>query len=130
MSVCLPEYAFFTTSVIAQKILYILSGSISAVDPAKNYKLDKFNKFAAEFRTIFQSSGSNDLRQFLHNCTFRSLHQLWTVLKLCDDGDVDRLIRLLTCDTTVSTYNLDFYHSLLGALRYDKQVGAGGLKIK
>lgn len=116
MSVCLPEYAFFTTSVIAQKILYILNGSISATDPAKEHKLKKFNKLAIEFRSIFQSSGSSNLRQYLHNCTFRSLHQLWTVLKLCDDGDVDRLIRLLTCDTSASTYNLDFYHSLLLAL--------------
>ena len=118
MSVCLPEYAFFTTSTIAQKILHILNGSISATDPAQEYKLKKFNRLAAEFRSILQSNGARDLRRFFHNCTFRSLHQLWTVLKLCDDGDVDRLIRLLICDTIVSTYNLDFYHSLLGALEF------------
>lgn len=120
MSICLPEYAFFTTSVIAQKILHILNGSISAADPAQEYKLKKFNRLAAEFRAILRNSEVNDLRQFLHDCTFRSLHQLRTVLKLCDDGDVDRLLRLLTCDAVALAYNLDFYHSLLGALEFGR----------
>lgn len=120
VSVCLPEYAFFTTAVIAQKVLYLLNGRISATDPAQSDKLNKFNKLADEFREIAPGSDNAKLRAFLHNSAFRSLHQVWTALNLCPDGDVDQLIRLLVCDCTMATYNLDFYHSLYGALRYNK----------
>lgn len=128
-SVCLPEYAFFTTAVIAQKILWLLKGSISATDPAQSRKLDKFNKLTGELRAIAPSDNGVKLRTFLHDSTFRSLHQLWTVLKLCTDGDVDRFIRLLACDCTVATYNLDFYHSLWCALKYDFAFKSSGLRI-
>ena len=116
----MPEYAFFTTAVIAQKVLYLLNGRISATDPAQSDKLNKFNKLADEFREIAPGSDNAKLRAFLHNSAFRSLHQVWTALNLCSDGDVDQLIRLLVCDCTMATYNLDFYHSLYGALRYNK----------
>lgn len=120
ISVCLPEYAFFTTAVIAQKVLCLLNGHISATDLAQDRKLDKFNKLAGEFCAIASSSRDDvELRVFLHNSAFRSLHQMWTVLKLCTDGDVDRFIQLLVCDCTVATYNLDFYHSLQCALEYN-----------
>lgn len=122
LSICLPEYAFFTTAVIAQKVFSLLNYNIDTANPALSHRLDRLNKLADEFRTIVQVSGATDLKELLHNSAFRSLHQLWTVLELCETGDVDKLISRLVCDCTVATYNLDFYHSLKCVLQLEGHI--------
>lgn len=102
----------------------LLNYKIEAVDPALSHRLDKLNKLSDEFRTIVSARGSTDLRSFLHASVFRSLHQVWTVLELCETGDVDKLISRLVCDCTVATYNLDFYHSLKCALQSEQYTSA------
>lgn len=120
ITICLPEYAFLNNAVIAQKIFQNLQGTLSSYDPAKSGRLDRFNKLGEEFRSIMDGEDADSIKAYYHFSTFRSLHQLWTALSLCKDGDVDRLIDCLTFDCTMANSRMDYYDNLMGKLRLEQ----------
>lgn len=112
MSVCLPEYAFFTQAFLAEKFVQaLLVGSFHTTNPALESKMKELNQLAEKFRRLSSSSSPiNDLRRFAKQSYFRSLQQLWIVLQTCpDDGQV---INRLTWDRYTMFDSLDFYAGL------------------
>ena len=109
MSICLPEYAFFTQAFLAQKFVQaLLVGTFHTVDPAQESKLAKLNQLADELRNLSAPYLSIDyLRNFTYNSYFRSLQQLWVVLRLCKDDEL--VIKRLTWDRSVVFGSMDFY---------------------
>ena len=114
MSLCLPEYAYFTQSIQAIHFLSaLLVASFKTFDPEQSRKLDKLNKQAEQLRDIIKPvvKPGDDLRQCVHFSYFRSLQQFWISVQL--SNDLEQLIDYLTSDGTLVFSSMDFYVGLL-----------------
>lgn len=108
MSVCLPEYSFFTVTPLAHKIFHLMAqGTISTIAPEQAVRVKKFNDLAVKFQKHLNEIDCRDFNQYIHFCCFRSLQQFW--MALTESKDVDTLIQILTCDCSMIISNLDFY---------------------
>lgn len=112
MSVCLPEYAFFTQAFLAEKFVQaLLVGSFHTRNPALEPKMKELNQLAEKLRRLSSSSFPiDDLRWFTKYSYFRSLQQLWIVLQTCPDDE--QVINRLTWDRYTMFNSLDFYAGL------------------
>lgn len=112
MSICLPEYAFFTQALLAQKFMQaLLIGTFHAIDPTQEPKLAELNQLAERLRKLSAPHlPVEHLRSFTYNSYFRSLQQLWIVLHLCEDSE--KVIKRLTWDRSIMFGSLDFYDGL------------------
>ena len=121
MSICLPEYAFFTQSFQAINLLEaLLVSSFGTFDPEQSWKLDKLNKQAEQLREIMKSiyKPGDNLKKCLHFSYFRSLQQFWISTQLAND--LEQLIDYLTSDGSIVFNSMDFY---IGLLEWTKRMG-------
>ena len=113
MSICLPEYAFFTQTFLAQKLVQtLLVGSFRATDPVYDHRLSELNDLARKFQKLCGlrlSKESGGLRSFVRHSYFRSLQQLWMVRRICPK---EQMIDRLTWDRSIMLSPLDFYAGL------------------
>jgi len=113
MSICLPEYAFFTQTFLAEKLVQaLLVGSFHASDPAYDPRLNELNELAQKFRQLCGTHIAREaggLRSFVRHSYFRSLQQLWIVRRVCPK---EQLIDRLTWDRSIMLSPLDFYTGL------------------
>lgn len=114
ISICLPEYCFFTTKTLASRIIesmYFVT--YNAYDPEKRNRLDKLNKLSDEFRSLVDEYADGkkiDLHQLFFNVSFKSLQQFWTALN-CSCSK-EQFIENLICDTHLVLGSLDYYDHL------------------
>lgn len=113
MSICLPEYAFFTQAFLTEKLVQaLLVGSFRASNPAYDHKLNELNELAKKFQKLCGSRLTEEtvgLRSFIRRSYFRSLQQLWMVRRICPkEHTIDRL----TWDRSIMLSPLDFYAGL------------------
>ena len=109
MSICLPEYAFFTQTFLAEKLVQaLLVGYFRASDPAHDPRLSELNELAQKFQKMcgpYLTKEAGGLRNFIKNSHFRSLQQLWMVRRICPkEQTIDRL----TWDRNVMFSPFDF----------------------
>lgn len=113
MSICLPEYAFFTQTFLAKKLIQaLLVGSFHASDPAYDPRLSELNELAKKFQKLcgpYLAKEMGGLRSFIRHSYFRSLQQLWMVRRICSK---ERTIDCLTWDRSIMLSPLDFYAGL------------------
>lgn len=121
MSLCLPEYAFFTQSFQANNFLEALFvSSFGTFDPEQSRKLDKLNKQAEQLRDIMKPiyKPEDGLKKCFHFSYFRSLQQFWISTQLA--SDLEQLIDYLTSDGSIVFNSMDFY---VGLLQWTKRMG-------
>jgi len=112
MSVCLPEYSFFTQAFLAEKFVQaLLVGAFHTRDPALEPKMKELNQLAEKLRSLSKSNFPiDDLRRFTKYSYFRSLQQLWIILQTCSEDE--QVINRLTWDRYAMFNSLDFYAGL------------------
>ena len=114
ISMCLPEYSFFTIKTLAQRLTEsLLFASYEAFDPNESKKLNKLNRVASQFRTLveeYADGRSLDVRQLLFHVSFKSLQQLWVALKL--SSTKEELVDLLLSDHHMALASYDFYETM------------------
>lgn len=118
MSLCMPEYAYFTQSLQAINFLEaLLLANFNTFDPKQSTKLNKLNSHAEQLRDIIQPifKPGDNLRQFVHFSYFRSLQQFWISVQLATD--LEQLIDYLTSDGSIIFNSMDFYTGLLEWIR-------------
>lgn len=114
ISVCLPEYNFFTTKnlskTLTESLVYM---NYSTNDPNKNERLKNLNKLAKDFRELINEY-TNGIKisshELLFNVSFRSFQQFYLALK--ESSSVEDFIEYLTCDNNMMIGSLDFYAQL------------------
>lgn len=118
MSLCMPEYAYFTQSLQAIYFLEaLLLANFNTFDPKQSIKLNKLNSHAKQLRDIIQPifKPCDNLRQIFHFSYFRSLQQFWISVQLATD--LEQLIDYLTSDGSIVFSSMDFYAGLLEWIR-------------
>ena len=118
ISMCLPEYSFFTIKTLAQRLTEsLLFASYEAFDPDESKRLNKLNRVANEFRALvedYADGRSLDVRQLLFHVSFKSLQQLWVALKL--SSTKEEFVDLLLSDHHMALASYDFYETMKNRL--------------
>ena len=118
MSICMPEYDFLTDRMMTETFLEsTLRVTYHAIDPSREKVLNKLNKRAANIQMVTARLFAGEkytTRDVFFDSMFRSLQQVWTMLRMCDSLDMF----LDMCDTqlVVITGAGDVYVDILSAL--------------
>ena len=118
MSICMPEYDFLTDRMMTETFLEsTLRVTYHAIDPSREKVLNKLNKRVANIQMVTARLFAGEkytTRDVFFDSMFRSLQQVWTMLRMCDSLDMF----LDMCDTqlVVITGAGDVYVDILSAL--------------
>lgn len=118
MSICMPEYDFLTDRMMTETFLEsTLRVTYHAIDPSREKVLNKLNKRTANIQMVTARLFAGEkytTRDVFFDSMFRSLQQVWTMLRMCDSLDMF----LDMCDTqlVVITGAGDVYVDILSAL--------------
>ena len=118
MSICMPEYDFLTDRMMTETFLEsTLRVTYHAIDPSREKVLNRLNKRAANIQMVTARLFTGEkytTRDVFFDSMFRSLQQVWTMLRMCDSLDMF----LDMCDTqlVVITGAGDVYVDILNAL--------------
>ena len=118
MSICMPEYDFLTDRMMTETFLEsTLRVTYHAIDPSREKVLNRLNKRAANIQMVTARLFAGEkytTRDVFFDSMFRSLQQVWTMLRMCDSLDMF----LDMCDTqlVVITGAGDVYVDILNAL--------------
>lgn len=118
MSICMPEYDFLTDRMMTETFLEsTLRVTYHAIDPSREKVLNRLSKRAANIQMVTARLFAGEkytTRDVFFDSMFRSLQQVWTMLRMCDSLDMF----LDMCDTqlVVITGAGDVYVDILNAL--------------
>lgn len=119
MSICMPEYDFLTDRMMTETFLEsILRVTYHAIDPSQEKKLDKLNKRTENIRMVTArlfDGMKYTTRDVFYNSLFRSLQQVWTMLRVCDS--LDAFLDMSETQLLMITGAGDVYVDILNALK-------------
>jgi len=122
ISICLPEYNFFTTKMLAQRLTEsLVFVSYSTYDETKTSRLDKLNSIAEEFKVLVGQYADGEIidsNQLFFNVSFKSLQQFWVALN--NSKAIEDFVENLTCDAYIILSSLDYYSNLKWHLEINK----------
>lgn len=122
VSICMPEYDFLTDRGITESFLEsTLLVSYHAADTERETLLKKLNMRAGRIQEVAAKlfeGRSFDVREVFFDSQFRSLQQIWTMLKFCDN--VDEFMDLCVSMLLVITGAGDVYAEVLQYLHMRK----------
>ena len=115
ISVCLPEYNFFTTKNIAKKLVEsIVYASYRAFEPDRESELNRFNELGEDFAALVNKYvtdvGETNIHRLFFFVSFRSLQQI--LIALYNSYSVEEFVDNIVCDSSLVLGSLDYYSSL------------------
>lgn len=118
MSICMPEYDFLTDRMMTETFLEsTLRVTYHAIDPSREKVLNKLNKRAANIQMVTARLFAGEkytTRDVFFDSMFRSLQQVWTMLRMCDS--LDMFLDMCGTQLVVITGAGDVYVDILSAL--------------
>ena len=112
MSLCLPEYRFLTTKVLAEKLLnLLLICSVNLIDESRKIELDTLYKEQKKIQTLVESNIALLGNRVFFDSLFLSLQQLYMVIKM--SKNVDEIISRIQNYISVHNAEMDNYELLL-----------------
>ena len=118
MSICMPEYDFLTDRMMTENFLEsVLRVTYHAKDQTKEKNLDRLNKRIENIQLaaarLFDGM-KYTTRDVFFNSLFRSLQQVWTMLRVCDTQDVflDMCATQLVMITGAGDVYVDIWNAL------------------
>lgn len=119
MSICMPEYDFLTDQMMTETFLEsILRVTYHAIDPSQEKKLDKLNKRTENIQMVTArlfDGVQYTTRDVFFNSSFRSLQQVWTMLRVCDS--LDAFLDMCETQLLMITGAGDVYVDILNVLK-------------
>lgn len=118
MSICMPEYDFLTDRMMTETFLEsTLRVTYHAIDPSREKVLNKLNRRAANIQMVTARLFAGEkytTRDVFFDSMFRSLQQVWTMLRMCDS--LDMFLDMCDIQLVVITGAGDVYVDILSAL--------------
>ena len=112
MSLCLPEYRFLTTKVLAEKLLnLLLICNVKLKDESRKIELDTLYKEQKKIQTLVESNIALLGNRVFFDSLFLSLQQLYMVIKM--SKNVDEIISRIQNYISVHNAEMDNYELLL-----------------
>ena len=118
MSICMPEYDFLTDRMMTENFLEsVLRVTYHAKDQTKEKNLDRLNKRIENIQLVAArlfDGMKYTTRDVFYNSLFRSLQQVWTMLRVCDTLDVflDMCATQLVMITGAGDVYVDIWNAL------------------
>ena len=114
MSLCLPEYRFLTTKILAEKLLeMLLICDLNVRDKSRKGELDPLYKVQKEIQILVTDKANSLLlgEKIFFDSLFLSLQQLYMTIQLSKNAD-EFISRIQHC-ISVHTGEMDYYELLL-----------------
>lgn len=112
MSLCLPEYRFLTTKVLAEKLLnLLLFCTVNLRDESRIIELETLYKEQRKIQKLVESNMELLGNRVFFNSLFLSLQQLYMVIKI--SKNVDEIISRIQHYISVHNAEMDNYELLL-----------------
>ena len=124
VSICLPEYQFFTNKIICMKLLNsLLLLKFNVTDQNEKEKMGKFFKVQLEIQKLVGLLYGNreiNIREVFHRCLFMSFQQFLTVLDICKN--TNDLMEVLRFSISIFDGSMDFYSQVYNKLKMQERL--------